>query len=140
MDLTTLLYDQIDPDKIWDWWNELTPVQQYQFAPMLEEQLQEAAGKYCEKVDVWELYYELTHDYRKLLDELEYSFDWNIDLHNDSEAYDDFNDNRSEIVFDLAQLHVDWFLNISRFIPHMDSDELTNMLMAYFESFPIWKK
>ncbi len=139
MDLTILLSEMLHPMRISSWWDDLNSEQKFQFAKGLKSQLANASDKYCENANIWELYYELQQKYRYWLDKLGYSVDWNKDLHIDSENYDNFMDCKDDIVSELAQVNIDWFLEIFPLMPELDANGLKKMLICYLEELPVWR-
>ena len=139
MDLKPILHDLLQPSKVAFWWTTLSTDQKFQFACAINNHLQLAADKYCERIDPSDLYCKLTHKYRYFLDDLAYPVDWNMDLHMDSENYENFTDCMDDIVSGFAQSNIDWFCEIFPLVPEMKSAALIEMIIRYFEELPVWK-
>jgi len=138
MILQSLIHDHLSNEAVSSWWIQINIDQKFEFASYLHEQLYEASKKYCEKADIWDLYYNLTHKYEKSLRELCYPIDWNLDLHQSSDNYENFQDCKDEIIRDLAKISVDWFYELIHYLPELTANELKIMLISYLEELPIW--
>lgn len=96
-----------------NWWQNLPIETQFKYAEKLEEHLAECAKIYIQVRDPLDTYYKIQHDYFSLKDALwGIPVDFSLDSHQSASNYENFIEEQSSILVNLAILSQEYFFEI----------------------------
>lgn len=100
------------------------------------------ANIYVENQNIWELYSEIQNDEKAkqtIQNLCGIPINLNIDLHTDSENYDNFIEYASEIIVHLSINHKKWMIELLSAKRDFENEEILMIIDSFLKSFDIWK-
>lgn len=96
-----------------NWWQNLPIETQFKYAEKLEEHLAECAKIYIQERDPLDTYYKIQQDYFSLKDALSgIPVDFSLDSHQSASNYENFIEEQSSILVNLAILSQEYFFEV----------------------------
>lgn len=136
----------IDKLKVRNFWNQVhddEKIQILQRAALCSEGFfVNLADAYIENRNIYELYYSIQNDKiakQTIKNLCSIPVNFNVDLHTDSENYDNFIEFANEILVSLSIKHKEWMVELLSIKGHFDDDEIFLIIQSFLKSFDIWK-
>lgn len=96
-----------------NWWQNLPIETQFKYAEKLEDHLAECAKIYIQERDPLDTYYKIQQDYFALKDALwGIPVDFSLDSHQSTSNYENFIEEQSSILVNLAILSQEYFFEV----------------------------